>query len=115
MEQRTISVEAVEICLGVVTSHLLKVDVESREKSRSVSMIGHVRDVDPVLSNSDDDVSGTPLKYKRSNSMPHPPSRVAIDQDTFRRARFEANLIPKPPRTNSMRQSSPDQLVSSIS
>nr|XP_026696611.1 sn1-specific diacylglycerol lipase alpha [Ciona intestinalis] len=59
--------------------------------------------VDPVLLEFDDqnnEKETLDVKYFRSQSMP-PHHKQQVDEETFFRARFEPNLIPKPPRSHS--------------
>jgi len=68
---------------------------------------------------SDSPPSRPPIKPLRSASMPgralRPGNRTAIDPNTVQRARFEPNLIPKPPRSHSLKKPSrPSDLSVSI-
>ena len=64
-----------------------------------VSVLGRFQDyMNAVLPDSNKRLKS------RSRSMPPLPHCTTIDKNTLERARFEPNLIPKPPRSNSMRQ-----------
>nr|CAB3236194.1 sn1-specific diacylglycerol lipase alpha [Phallusia mammillata] len=90
--------------------------------AHSQSMVHHFGDyMDVVLTepqsfSQNETAATSESRYSRSLSMPARPPVISaepysLDRNVVRRAQFEPNLIPKPPRTHSIKKTSrPDEL-----